>query len=84
MRRTELLLAIGLALSVAGCGGATSDRQWMKVGKPYTVDEFRRDYADCSKTGTLDEDCMRSRGWTDMSVPKSEKTPEPTVPQHRY
>ncbi len=53
----------------------------MKVGKPYTVEEFRRDYADCSKSGTLDDDCMRSRGWVDMAVPKSEKPPEPIVPR---
>ncbi len=54
----------------------------MKVGKPYTVEEFRRDYADCSKGRKLDDECMRSRGWVDMAVPKSEKTPEPVVPRH--
>lgn len=83
MRRKELLLALGFALSLAGCGGG-AEREWMKVGKPYTVEEFRRDYADCSKSGKLDDECMRSRGWVDMSVPKSEKTPEPVLPRKNY
>ena len=68
-----------LVLSVAGFGAACAahdNRQWMKVSEPYTVEEFRRDYADCSKSGKLDDTCLRSRGWVDVSGSK-EKIQEP-------
>jgi hypothetical protein len=48
----------------------------MKVDSKYTVAEFRRDYAACSKGGKLDERCMQSRGWVAVSQGVSvEKTP---------
>ncbi len=70
----SLFLGVGLMMVVAGC--ATQQRDWMKVGQSYTVEEFRRDYAACTKNGKLDEDCMRGRGWVDVT-PK----PEPPRPQ---
>lgn len=76
-RASLLLIVMGAVLELAGCG-TTPRREWMKVGQSYTVEEFRRDYANCSKDGTLNEDCLRSRGWVDVA-PKPEKpvTPEP-------
>jgi hypothetical protein len=68
-----VVLAGALAGSIAGC--AESNREWMKVNDRYTVEEFRRDHADCSKGGRLDDGCMRSRGWVDVS-PKGEKPPD--------
>lgn len=62
--RRPVLLLLAAAAALAGCA---AEKQWMKVGQPYTTAEFRRDYAECSKAkGRLDEDCMRARGWSDM------------------
>src|SRR5437667_170024 len=59
--RTRLPVALlVVAAAVAGCA---TEKQWMKVGEPYTTAEFRRDYAACSKTksGDLDEECLGRR-----------------------
>ncbi len=77
MRRRPLWLALALALGLAGCA---QEKEWMKVGQSYTVEEFRRDYAECSRSGTLDETCMRSRGWVSVNPARSEK-PAPLTPQ---
>jgi hypothetical protein len=45
----------------------------MKVGESYTTAEFRRDHADCSKTGTLNEDCLRGRGWVEMKPSRGDR-----------
>jgi hypothetical protein len=74
---TRFLLGLGLLLLLGGCA-----REWMKVNERYTVEDFRRDYADCSRGGTLDEPCMRSRGWVDVT-PKAEKPPTPPPPERR-
>jgi hypothetical protein len=52
----------------------------MKVGEAYTTVEFRRDYADCSKTGKLNEDCLRGRGWVEMQPSRGDRTAEPIAP----
>ena len=72
--RVVLIGALGLALGAC----ARDDRQWMKVNTPYTVEEFRRDHAECTRKGKLDDACMRSRGWVDMSsaMEKQETRPE--------
>ena len=70
----KLALTGALALLLVAC--ARDDRQWMKVNTSYTVEEFRRDYAECSRSGKLDDACMRSRGWVDMSS----KMEKPAVP----
>lgn len=73
------LTALGIALAVGGC--ASEEKEWMKIGTSYTVAEFKRDYTACSKSGTLDERCMQSKGWVGVSPGKSEKTSiEPTRP----
>jgi hypothetical protein len=70
------VVGLGLALGLGAC--ARDDRQWMKVNTPYTVQEFQRDIAECSRGGKLDDACMRSRGWVDMSssMEKQEVRPE--------
>ena len=68
--------AIMLACSIAGCSSAP-DRQWMKINEKYSTADFRRDHAACTKGGTLDDACMRSRGWVDVNPSKAEKPPEP-------
>lgn len=64
------------ALLAAGC--ATDDRQWMKPSEKYTTADFRRDHADCSKGGKLDDGCMRGRGWVAVNpAGKSETAKDP-------
>jgi hypothetical protein len=68
-----------LAAAFAGCGAV--DKQWMKVSEPYTTAEFRRDYAECSKkSGDLDEDCMRARGWVEMKQSKGDRAADAPPP----
>ena len=62
MRWQGSLPALLLALPLLG-GCVTDEREWMKLNERYTVDEFRRDREACSKSGKLDDACMRSRGW---------------------
>jgi hypothetical protein len=71
-RRGVLVLGV-----LAALGGCAEDRQrdWMKVDQRYTVEDFRRDHAECSRSGKLDEACMRSRGWVDVVRP-AEKQPD--------
>jgi hypothetical protein len=70
------IAAILLGSVISGCS-ASSDRQWMKINETYNTADFRRDHAACTKSGALDEDCMRSRGWVDVNPSKAEKSAEP-------
>jgi hypothetical protein len=72
------LFVLVVALMIAGCA---QDKQWMKVGEPYTTAEFRRDYADCSKKGSLDGECLRARGWVDMKPSKGDRAADNPPPQ---
>lgn len=69
-----ILTAVAL---VAAAGCASDERQWMKVNERYTTAEFQRDHAECSKSGKLDDACMRAKGWVAVSPSKGEKPPEP-------
>lgn len=75
MRFRPLLFGVAIGFVVWGC--ASDDRQWMKVGEKYTTAEFRRDYAECSRSGKLDEACLRSRGWVGVKAGKPEEKPQP-------
>jgi hypothetical protein len=77
-------IAVVVALAAALTGCAEPDRQWMKVGERYTTAEFQRDHAACSKGGKLDDACMRSRGWVDVSPSKADKPPEPDSRSNMY
>ena len=78
MRNTPRLALIGVMLGTAACSGA-DDRQWMKVNQRYTTSEFQQDFAACSKNQnkTLDEECMKSRGWIEVNRSKSEQDNDP-------
>ena len=77
MRLTSVVIGLTLAAGLAACGGL-DERQWMKVDQKYTTEEFQRDYRDCSKSGKLDDECMKSRGWVTVTPPKAEpKAPDP-------
>ena len=73
------LLGVAAVGFLAACT-SSDDREWMKVNERYSVDEFRRDHAACSKSGKLDDACMRSRGWVDV---RSGGTDKPAPDQRR-
>ena len=87
MRVLILLATLSLCAGLAAC--ASTDREWMKINESYTKEEFRRDVAQCSRGTTLDEACMKSRGWVSVTG-KQAKPPEqqqpqmPGTPQPRY
>jgi hypothetical protein len=76
MRTIYRLALVGIAFGTTACGGI-DDRQWMKISQRYTTEEFRRDLAECSPKKTLDEECMKTRGWVDVSRSKSERDTDP-------
>jgi hypothetical protein len=79
MQFLALVIAVSAALVLGGC--ASQEKEWMKLDQKYTVAEFRRDYAACSKTGQLNEGCMRNKGWVAVSPGAPvEKTAEPARP----
>jgi hypothetical protein len=67
-------LTLAALLAAAGC--ATDTREWMKVSEKYTTEEFRRDHAACSKSGKLDDSCMRARGWVAVNPGVKAETPK--------
>ena len=71
------LFVVGVAVAGAGCD---ADKQWMKVTESYTTAEFRRDYAECSKSGRLDDDCMRARGWVEVKPSKGDRAVDSARP----
>ena len=80
--RTSPRLLGALAVGVVALSACTTPKQWMKVGEPYTTAEFRRDYAECTKTkdGALDDDCLRARGWVEMKPSKGDRAADSPPP----
>lgn len=67
-------------LIAAGCGGlffSEPERQWYKPSGRYTTEEFKLDKAACTRSGKLDVDCMKARGWVSLSA----DTPPSVSPQ---
>jgi len=75
-------ITLGALLVLAGCGSGRDSRQWMKLNQNYTTEDFRRDHVACTTNKGLDDACMRSRGWVDVSPSKEEKV-TPTDPDAR-
>ena len=77
--RVAFLIVLA-SLVLGGC--AKDEREWMKVDRRYTTEEFRRDHRECSRKGDLDDACMRERGWLSVNPSKSEAPPpEPSTPR---
>jgi hypothetical protein len=74
------ILLVAAPFVVAACA-ASDDREWMKVNERYTVQDFRRDHAECSRSGKLDDNCMRGRGWVDL---RARQAPEKVLPDRPY
>ena len=77
--RRAFLAFLAIAPALAGC--VTDEREWMKLNSRYTTEDFRRDREACSKKGTLDDACMRERGW--VAVNPGTKTESPRDPHAR-
>lgn len=83
IRQWCLLLAVVSSLLV-GCS-SERDRQWYKPNANYTVDEFKRDRDSCTTGNTLDEKCMKDRGWVPLTSDRA-TTPkvQPSTRGPRY
>jgi len=81
MKRLTALLPIA-ALILTACSEAPPEKQWYKPNVNYTAADFERDRATCTdkKTKTLDEDCMKDRGWVALGadIGPAVKAPEPS------
>ncbi len=75
MRWPTALLLVALLLAVVG-GCVTDTREWMKLNEKYTTEDFRRDREACTKSGKLDEVCMRARGWVAVNPGTKAETPK--------
>ena len=80
MRRRVSFIAIA-ALSLAACMSGP-EQQWYKAGGNYTVAEWKRDEAACTKSRVVDEECLKARGWAPLSAdPDKPPPPPPTGPK---
>ena len=70
----RIVLLVAVALSLTACGSGP-ERQWYKPGRNYSVAEFERDQADCTKNKVLDEECMTDRGWVAISADQDKGPP---------
>ena len=65
----RILLLAMFVFSLTACS-SEPERQWYKAGVSYTMAEFQRDQAACTKDKVLDEECMKERGWIAISIDK--------------
>lgn len=75
MRR--LLPFVCLAVLVLGGCASEPERQWYKATGNYTVKDWERDEAACTKNHVLDEECVKAKGWVPLSVDTT-KAPPPS------
>jgi uncharacterized lipoprotein YmbA len=69
-----MLLLTTYALLLAACA-TEADKQWYKPGVSYTMADFERDQAACTKNKVVDEGCLKERGWVSISVDKDTTVP---------
>jgi hypothetical protein len=79
MRARIVLSMVGIGIVVSSC--ASDEREWMKIDQKYTTAEFRRDLAECTVKGKLDEECMKTRGWVTVAPPKAEQKKDDPLSQ---
>ena len=68
-----MLLLAAYALLLTACA-TEPDKQWYKPGTNYTMADFQRDQAACTKNKVVDEDCLRERGWVAITPDKDTST----------
>lgn len=76
-RSTVPFIGIVLASAVLGACSAERERQWAKPGADYTIAEFTRDRDACTKSGVLDEQCLKGRGWVPLTGDREKDVPPP-------
>ena len=82
MKYLSLLVPV-IILIVSACGSAT-DKQWYKPNADYTAADFERDRVDCTpKKKTLDETCMKDRGWLPLSGDIGPAVKAPVTPPRK-
>jgi hypothetical protein len=75
----RILLLATLPLSLYACS-LEPEKQWYKANSNYTVADFQRDQAACTKNRVVDEDCLRGRGWVPLSGDDTKPVPRPQSP----
>jgi len=78
--RRAFLVMLPFIAALTACA-SSAEKQWYKPGGDYTVQDFQRDRTACEKSGQLDEDCLRQRGWLPLSADKEQPPPPPTSPR---
>lgn len=73
-RRVPLFVVVMLVLVACSSG---PEKQWYKPNANYTIAEFQRDQAACTKDRLLDEECLKQRGWIAISGDREKKAPPP-------
>jgi hypothetical protein len=69
-----------IILVASACGSAT-DKQWYKPNAEYTGADFERDRLECTpKKQSLDEACLRAKGWLPLSGDIGPATKAPDLP----
>ena len=69
-----------VTLSLSACGSAT-DKQWYKPNVDYTAADFERDRIECTpKKKSLDETCLRDKGWLPLSGDVGPAVKAPSIP----
>jgi hypothetical protein len=88
MNRLIALLPVAALIVLAACAEPAPDKQWYKPNVNYTQADFERDRAACTekKSKTLDEDCMKDRGWVALGgdIGPAVKAPEAPKSKGRY
>ena len=79
MRRLMLLVALA-ALSAGACASGP-EKQWYQSAGNYTVAEWNRDRAACTKSGVTDEECLKGKGWVPLSADPTKPPPPPINPK---
>ena len=77
-----LLLCCAVLGLLTACG--PGEKQWYKPNAEYTVAEFQRDRAACEKSGQLDEECLRQRGWVSLTSDKDKAPPPIPSSKQKY
>jgi len=80
----RLFLLVSIAtLALGGCA-SQPQKQWYKAAGNYTVADWDRDEALCSKNRVVDEECLKAKGWIPLSADPEKPVPSPVDPRGRH
>ncbi len=76
-----LPLLVPVAILIASACGSATDKQWYKPNVDYTAADFERDRIECTpKEKSLDETCLRDKGWLPLSGDVGPAVKAPSIP----